>query len=158
MKTSFRRGFFFTDAGETGKIRDDFQKRGQTMQKKNNDYGNRKFSYSIRALAGVYLLYLTYDAVTGAGEKTGPVLLFALLFALCGVLLIVNGTMGLSRLEKQSREALRKQQEAEAQEVATQKEAEPQQPEATADQPGSIAERLKAAEERKALGPEAGEE
>ena len=155
------------------------------MQKKNNDYGNRKFSYSIRALAGVYLLYLTYDAVTGAGEKTGPVLLFALLFAVCGVLLIVNGTMGLSRLEKQSREALRKQQEAEAQEVATQKEAEPQQPEATADQPvngdtqaetdtqaegdaqakaeekpqpGSIAERLKAAEERRALGPEAGEE
>ena len=97
------------------------------MQNKNNDYGNRKFSYSIRALAGVYLLYLTYDAVTGAGEKTGPVLLFALLFAVCGVLLIVNGTMGLSRLEKQSREALRKQQEAEAQEVATQKEAEPQQ-------------------------------
>ena len=149
------------------------------MQNKNNDYGNRKFSYSIRALAGVYLLYLTYDAVTGAGEKTGPVLLFALLFAVCGVLLIVNGTMGLSRLEKQSREALRKQQEAEAQEVATQKEAEPQQPEATADQPvngdtqaegdaqakaeekpqpGSIAERLKAAEERRALGPEAGEE
>ena len=128
------------------------------MQKKNNDYGNRKFSYSIRALAGVYLLYLTYDAVTGAGEKTGPVLLFALLFAVCGVLLIVNGTMGLSRLEKQSREALRKQQEAEAQETATQKEAEPQQPEATADQSGSIAERLKAAEERRALGSEAGEE
>lgn len=155
------------------------------MQNKNNDYGNRKFSYSIRALAGVYLLYLTYDAVTGAGEKTGPVLLFALLFAVCGVLLIVNGTMGLSRLEKQSREVLRKQQEAEAQEAATQKEAEPQQPEATADQPvngdtqaetdtqaegdaqakaekkpqpGSIAERLKAAEERRALGPEAREE
>lgn len=149
------------------------------MQNKNNDYGNRKFSYSIRALAGVYLLYLTYDAVTGAGEKTGPVLLFALLFAVCGVLLIVNGTMGLSRLEKQSREALRKQQEAEAQQTATQR------PEVTADQqvkgdaqaeadtqeegnaqakaeenpqPGSIAERLKAAEERRALGPEDGEE
>lgn len=133
------------------------------MQKKNNDYGNRKFSYSIRALAGVYLLYLTYDAVTGAGEKTGPVLLFALLFAVCGVLLIVNGTMGLSRLEKQSREALRKQQEAEAtadQPVNrdTQAEGDAQAKAEGKPQPGSIAERLKAAEERRALGPEAREE
>ena len=138
------------------------------MQKKNNDYGNRKFSYSIRALAGVYLLYLTYDAVTGAGEKTVPVLLFALLFAVCGVLLIVNGTMGLSRLEKQSREALRKQQEAEAQEPETTiaqpvngdtpAETDTQAKAEEKPQPGSIAERLKAAEERRALGPEAGEE
>lgn len=144
------------------------------MQNKNNDYGNRKFSYSIRALAGVYLLYLTYDAVTGAGEKTGPVLLFALLFAVCGVLLIVNGTMGLSRLEKQSREALRKQQEAEAQEpettiaqpvngdtpaeTDTQAEGDAQAKAEGKPQPGSIAERLKAAEERRALGSEAGEE
>lgn len=81
---------------------------------------NPKFSYTIRALCGLYLLWIVKD-FAGAlrdGEKLSVAMIAAMvLFAVCGVLFIITGVRGWLRVNKQLQEEGEKPEEEKAETV-----------------------------------------
>lgn len=75
---------------------------------------NLTLSYSIWAMAGLYLLYLAYSIVTNSGEEASGMLplVFAGLFVLTGLYFLISGVRGLFRLDKEKREQQKKENEA----------------------------------------------
>lgn len=90
------------------------------------DKGRKKISYTIRTLGGAYLMYLTYALINSPDPPSVMEKIVAVLFGLIGLGLVINGTMGLSRIEKEQRKEAQKL--LEEQRKAQQKE-EPEQDE-----------------------------
>lgn len=68
---------------------------------------NPKFSYMIRALCGVYLLWIVWDFITTLldGEELSPVILAAMIvFAIFGVAFVITGVRGWIRVNKEQQE------------------------------------------------------
>ena len=90
------------------------------------DKGRKKISYTIRTLGGAYLMYLTYALINSPDPLSAMEKVVAVLFGLIGLGLVINGTMGLSRIEKEQRKEAQKlleeQRKAEQKEASEQEE------------------------------------
>lgn len=70
-----------------------------------SDARRRNFSYAIWTLAGMYLLYLAWSMLKSEEERTALVFVFMGLFGVVGIFLIVQGCLGMWRLEKEKKAA-----------------------------------------------------
>lgn len=79
---------------------------------------NPKFSYMIRALCGIYLLWIVWDFVNAFldGENLSPLMIVAAIaFAVFGIAFVITGVRGWIRVSKEQQEESEKTEQLQEQ-------------------------------------------